>query len=55
MRIFLFVINGLGVGSLPDYSKYDSEYECTAEQIKCIQKSNNFEKWGFFKMLPARG
>lgn len=49
MRIFLFVINGLGVGSLPDYSKYDSEYECTAEQIKCIQKATILKKMGLFK------
>lgn len=49
MRIYLFVINGLGVGSLPDYSKYNNEYSCTAEQIKCIQKATALKKMGLFK------
>ena len=49
MRIFLFVINGLGVGSLPDYSKYDTEYNCTSLNVSCIEDCAVFNKLGLFK------
>lgn len=49
MRIFLFVINGLGVGSLPDYSKYDDEFYCTSLNIKCIDDLYTFNKLGLKK------
>ncbi len=49
MRIFLFVLNGLGVGSLPDYSKYDKEYYCTSLNIKCIDDLTTLNKLGLKK------
>lgn len=49
MRIFLFVINGLGVGSLPDYSKYDTEYNCTSLNVSGIEDCAVLNKLGLFK------
>lgn len=49
MRIFLFVINGLGVGSLPDYSKYEKHNYCTAQNLECIDELNTFSKLGLKK------
>ena len=48
MRIFLFVINGLGVGSLPDIYKYEKEYHCTLDEIECNDLST-FVKLGINK------
>lgn len=49
MRIFLFVLNGLGVGSLPDYSKYEKDYYCTAKSLECIDDLSTFCKLGLKK------
>ena len=49
MRIFLFVINGLGVGSLPDYSKYESEYHNTSFNLEVLDKLETFKKLGLIK------
>ena len=49
MRIFLLIIDGLGVGSQPDYSKYDSEYNCTLDNISAIDESSTLNKLGLLK------
>lgn len=49
MRIFLLIIDGLGVGSQPDYSKYDSEYNCTLDNISVIDESSTLNKLGLLK------
>lgn len=49
MKIYLFVINGFGVGSLPDYSKYESEYFCSVENLSCIEELDTFCKLGLKK------
>ena len=49
MRIFLLVVDGLGVGSQPDYSKYDSEYNCTLDNISVIDESSTLYKLGLLK------
>lgn len=49
MRIFLFVINGLGIGSLPDYSKYNQEYYCTINEIGCADELVTLNSLGLKK------
>lgn len=53
MKIYLMVINGLGAGSLPDYSKYDDEYHCTAVEVLRAAAMPMMKKMGLAKCCLA--
>lgn len=51
MKTYIFVINGLGIGALPDYSKYQTNYTNTFESIGVDFGLPTLEVLGFYNIF----
>lgn len=51
MRVFLVILNGVGVGSLPNYLKYSDSYTNTMQNFCSDLNLSNLKKMGLYSLL----